>query len=70
MYERGYIKVNQQGVIEKGPRPAMTNHLTAFVEDLVGKDVSAFTEHTVKYFAWHRKWHNQKIQSPTPAHVQ
>ncbi|MET3945797.1 hypothetical protein ABIB49_000472 [Arthrobacter sp. UYCu512] len=57
VYERGYIKVSPAGVIEIGPRISATEHLSAFVNDLVGKKVSAFTPHTAKYFAWHAKWH-------------
>lgn len=60
VYERGYIKVGPTGVIEIGPRVAATEHLAQFVTNLVGRNVSVFTPHTAKYFAWHAKWHTAK----------
>lgn len=66
VYERGYIKVSPAGVIEIGPRVATTEHLSAFVTDLVGKRVSAFTPQTAKYFAWHAKWHDAKAHPKAP----
>lgn len=60
VYERGYIVVSPTGVIESGPRATTTEHLSAFVTDLIGKKVQAFTPHTAKYFAWHAKWHTAK----------
>ncbi|SDS89134.1 hypothetical protein SAMN04489743_1131 [Pseudarthrobacter equi] len=66
VFERGYIKVNPAGVIEVGPRQAATEHLSAFVADLVGKKVAAFGPHTAKYFAWHSKWHAGKARRGVP----
>jgi hypothetical protein len=66
VYERGYITVSPAGVIELGPRLAATDHLSTFVNDLVGKKVSAFTPHTAKYFAWHAQWHAVKARSKGP----
>lgn len=60
VYERGYIKVSQQGIIEQGHKSAPTDDLSSFVDTLVGKKVSAFAPHTAKYFAWHSKWHAPK----------
>ncbi|GAA1495164.1 hypothetical protein [Paeniglutamicibacter kerguelensis] len=60
VYERGYIAVDQAGIIGIGPRSAETDHLRTYVNALVGKRVSSHTPHTAKYFAWHAQWHAQK----------
>lgn len=60
IYERGYITVNTHGLIQQGPRNPETNHLRSYINDMLGRRVTAHSPGTSKYFEWHHNWHNKQ----------
>lgn len=42
-YERGYITVDMHGLVQQGPRAPETHHLQSYINDLVGRQVTAHT---------------------------
>lgn len=58
LYEEGYITV-KQGVIVSGKSTLSSQGLATYVEALLGKPCTAWSESSEPYFRWHREWANR-----------
>lgn len=56
LFERGYIFVGEQGLIEAGPR--RSTDVEDRMQDVVGLKCLAYGKESDRYFAWHREHHS------------
>ena len=60
VFERGYVQVSAEGIVEAGPMQEGGEHLQGFIDYLVGRNVVVFSPASEKYFEWHARWHHKK----------
>jgi hypothetical protein len=56
LFEKGYIGVNDSGVIIKIKLTTNVN-VNNYISSLVGKNCKGFSTKNKKYFKWHREFH-------------
>lgn len=63
VFERGYVQVSGEGIVEAGPVRVGGEHLQGFIDYLVGRDVVVYSPATRPYFDWHARWHRKRVSN-------